>query len=552
MTLSNYNRMKHIWVFLGWTVVMLVNLFTYFHRYRLYIFLIAFIYMLYEEVIQIKNEDSETGEPLTESVTRIIGVTSLTFLMYYLIPHWPMKFGAGTPYEYIWGLVISPLYIIKRSIGLQCGLLIMLLLGVIKINPRKYLVLDVLYQYMPLSAVCFHIIYAWTGNVRLGVFYFALAGIFLFNDILRYQNDRSKKIKCNGWFTAFSIILLILLAFVPTEMAELSEKGFLTYWLLEKNFTVKNTIFICVIIALLEGICWKYRKKTSKISDEFLFLIWGSIVLVCSIAYNFYSGYWMIILLIYFIISVKCILNSEEQIKGFILNSVAAIALMYEAHSGRIISFGLLVVCIYITYSQITRSRQQPENPKFVYTYQWTVMLLMAIGVVTAGRIFEVRNIMSNYIVLIISAVIFSILVVIMGYNPGIFAKSKKREYINCIPCIILFAVLCAGLTLKGGSSGQIEVSENGKVEMTVEANGEENSVERAELYWMDDAGDTIFAKGENVLPKEEKIKDFSGETSFQLEKSGRLKIIITDQYGVKTTMVRWYHINPDVSDSDR
>ena len=238
--------------------------------------------------------------------------------------------------------------------------------------------------------------------------------------------------------------------------------------------------------------------------------------------------------------------------KGFILTSAAAIALMYEAHFGRIISFGLLVVCIYIIYSQITRSRQQPENQKFVYTYQWTVMLLMAIGVVTAGRIFEVRNIMSNYIVLIISAVIFSILVVIMGYNPGIFAKSKKREYINCIPCIILFAALCAGLTLKGGSSGQIEVSENGKVEMTVEANGEENSVERAELYWMDDAVDTILAKGENVLPKEEKIKDFSWETSFQLEKSGRLKIIITDRYGVKTTMVRWYHMNPDVSDSDR
>lgn len=545
MDTNHVNRIKHTAVFLGWTAVMLFYLFTHFHKYRLYVFVVAFIYMLYQEIIKIKKPDANTPAiPLTAVMGRVIGVTSLVFLAYYIAPYWPLQFGRGTAPGYAPNLFISLFVITDRNLVLQIGILILAVLGICRLNPNKYKVLDLIYRYMAISTIGFYIIYAWTGSVRVGIFYFAVTGLFLFNDILRYRIEGVSP-KTSRWFIAFSAVLLALIALEPNAMAKMSEKGYLEYILLGNNFTILNLIVILVVIAVLEAVFWKYREKTEQISDLFLLLIFGSILVVCSILYNFYVGYWSLILAGYMTASIIYLFRKDADIKGFLLISVAVVLGIYEAHNGRLISFTLFVVCIFAIYDRAKALKKQDAVQKFPYVYRLTVMIIIAMAITTAGRIYEVRHLMANYRTLIIVALIFVALIAITGFNPGMFVRNKLRDQRQCIVFGVMFAVLCAGLTIKGGSKIHIAEVDKGQFEITVDARGKDNAVKSAKQFWLEDAVDMILAEGQKSLPKETELSSFSEETLFSLERSGRLKISVVDGYGIETTAVKWYHVNP-------
>lgn len=543
---NNQNRIKHTAVFLGWTAVMLFYLFTYFHKYRLYVFIISFVYMLYQEVITLKQPDSQTSGKeisLIDSMGRAIGITSLAFLAYYILPYWPFHFTQLTSQGYALNLITGLFDVLKRNLILEFVLLVMVILGIYKFNSHKYKVLDLIYRYMPIISVSFYILYTWTDNVRTGVFYLAISMIFLFNDILRLINQKETNI--NKWFITFSVILLLLIAIAPNEMAKMSERGYLEFVLLGNNFTVKNVIFIVVVIAVLEVVCWKYRDTANRISDFFLFLIYGGMLLVCCTLYNYYVGYWLIILLGYIIASLFCTYKNNAQLKEFILITGITILGIYQSHNGRLISFGLLVLCTYIVIGLSKQLNKQENHKKIPYIYRITIMIIIAMGIVTAGRVFEVRNFMSNYRIIIISTVLFLILLLGVGYNPGMFVKNKINEKMSCILFIVLFGMLCFGLTFKGGSKIQISDLKEGQIQITVDAKGKDNVIKEAKQFWLKNPIDIILADGKNTIPQEKEITDISGETSIFIEESGRLKVLAIDEYGIKTTAVRWYHVNP-------
>ena len=545
MDTNHVNRIKHTTVFWGWTAVMLFYLFTHFHKYRLYVFVVAFIYMLYQEIIKIKKTDANSSAiPLTVVMGRGIGVTSLVFLAYYIAPYWPLQFGRDTTPGYATNLFKTLFVITRRNLVLQIGMLILAVLGICRLNPNKYKVLDLIYRYMAVSSICFYIIYAWTGSVRVGVFYFAVTGLFIFNDILRYRIE-AVSLKTNRWFIAFSTVLLVLIALEPNAMAKMSEKGYLEYILLGNNFTIINIMVVLAVIAVLEMVFWKYRETTEQISDSFLFLIFGSVLIVCGALYNFYVGYWPLIFVGYITVTLVYLFQKNADVKGFLIISAVAVLGIYEAHNGRVISFTLFAVCIFIIYDRVKILKKQDEDQKFPYVYRLTVMIIIALTIITAGRIYEVRHLMANYRTLIIAALIFAALTVITGFNPGMFHGNKLREQVNCIIFAAAFAVLCVGLTIKGGSKIYIDGLDDEQFEITVDARGKDNTVKNAKQFWLEDPVDMILAEGHKSLPKETELSSFSKETIFSLERSGRLKISVVDKYGIETTAVKWYHVNP-------
>lgn len=545
MDTNNVNMIKHTAVYLGWTAVMLFYLFTHFHKYRLYVFIVAFIYMLYQEIIKLKKTDANIYiVPLTASMGRVVGVTSLVFLAYYIVPYWPLQFGRGMPSGYAMNLFTTLFDITNRNLILQIGILILAVLGIFRLNPNKYKVLDLIYRYLAVSSIVFYIVYAWTDGVRVGVFYIAVTALFLFTDILRYRNEGQSS-KINRWFIAFSAVLLVLIVLEPNAMAKMSEKGYLEYVLLGNNLTVINIIVILAVIAALEVVFWKYRETAAQINDMFLFIIFGGILVVCSVLYNCYVGYWPLILMGYMTVSLVYIFRKDADVKGFVLISAVTMLGIYEAHNGRVISFTLFATGISIIYDRAKQMKKRNEDQKFPYIYRLTAMLIITMVIVTAGRIYEVRHLMVNYRTLIIAAGIFLVLVAIAGYNPGMFVRNKLREQRQCILFVAAFAVLCAGLTLKGGSKIHIEELDNGQVEITVDERGKDNTIKSAKQFWLEDAVDTVLAEGQKTIPQEMEISAFSGKIAFSPERSGRLKISVVDKYGIKTTAVRWYHVNP-------
>lgn len=271
-----------------------------------------------------------------------------------------------------------------------------------------------------------------------------------------------------------------------------------------------------------------------------------STLLVCFALYKCYVGYWWLILVAYITILLVYILQTSYKFKtnntqygSFVICTVAIIFLTYEAHKGK--CFWALAVLTSIIFTILFYDKSKKDEKQGII-YSTTIVALIGIAIVTGCRIFEARHLVSNYVVLLSVMVLFILIVCFMGYNPGLFSENRKKELLQCSIIGIMFLILCVGISSKGGS--YIKMKQKGtEVTITFDSKGKKNRVKSAKAYWRDDFTEEIIANGKKTIPKNIKIAGISKKSSYKPEKSGRLKVVVTDQYGIKTTAVRWCRV---------
>lgn len=549
------NTVVHITAVTGWLLIMGYFLKLHFSVYSLCLLLIAGGYLVYTEIL-IKSKqttgDKKEKRLLTDSLDRMIGVTSVTLLGYYILTFWPFEFieWNGKAYGDVSAAFFMGLVNIFRKGNLVLLLVIIgvFILGIIKINPAKNKVLNALYQYLAAGAVFFYFFYSWTNCVRIGLLYIAITIIFFGGDVIQRKNRPAEKIKRNKWYVRFSLLLFIFLLLEEPAVLFMSKEGYLEYYILVKGFSLINIIFISAVFMLSGTICWIYEEEKEAVEDWFLYLVMESALLVCYTAYIFYVGYWWLILAVYIIISSAFILRIKNWRKAdvskgnkfyFLLFPFSAIFILYEAHNGKMISSLLMLAGIILLYK--LNKKLKKGNKKWMNTAWLSTLAVLFMGVAAAGRIFEARHLYSNYLTLFITGIFFILLIWYSCYNPDLYAQNL--ETIRCGIIICMFAVLCTGICFKSGNNIKVVNKSKNEVAVTVKSRGKENSIKKIEGYWLDDYTDAILIRGEKKLPKVVKLGEIPDKYTTAISKSGRLRIVAEDKHGIKTTGIRWYRI---------
>lgn len=553
MNLSN-NKIRIGAIMIGWGIIMAFFLVLHFNTYNLCILLAAVIYLLYIYIIKgIKNADENPRKiSLADSLGRLAGLTGIILLGYYISSFYPFSFfqWEAEGYQFLVGLFFKRLLIIfsEGNPLLLFSIILIFVLGIVKINPKKYKVLDLLYRYISFGSVFFYIFYAWTGNVRISLFYFAVVLIYALCGILEWKNKPNNKIKRNRWYEVFSVILLLFIVLENTATVQMVTAGYLEYYLLVKGLRLGNIVFISAILIGGMIICFIYEEKDQVIQDEFLLLLIESAMIVSFFIYRFYVGYWWIILSIYIIVSMVYVLigdkqfgkekNSKRRILEFLLIPVGTIFLTYEAHKGKILSATLFCISVILIYLLNKKRKQNEKN--WISIAKFSSAILCFVGVTSAGYIYEMRNLASNYVLLILTGAMFVGLIWATCYNPKLFTLHYEPYRCGIIVCF--FAIICAAICFKGGSTIKITDVEKCKEEVSVSARGKKNSVKDSKIYWMPDFFNTVFVQGEIELPEEMEFGSTESSWTFDGRNNGRLRVVVIDEYGIKTTGVRWYH----------
>lgn len=558
MKTKNYNII-HISALLCWCLVMALFLSKYFSVQALCIFLISAVYLFYVDIMKAeefrslrRKRDGAICMSLTNSFRQLLGVSSLTLLGFYIVSFWPFAVMEWKPSEWtgFFTLFFTRYVEIFRDGNyiLIAVLVVLFSISLFKPNPGKSKVLDLIYRYLLTGVFYFFLFYAYRNDIRTGIFYIGVSIVFFGGDLLHWKNILSEKIEKNKWHKWFSFLLLFFFVMEDRIGAYLSQNGYLEYYIFVEGLNLKNFILISLSLIILGIVCWIFEDKEKIVKDSFLCLYNLSTIAIIFFTYRFYAAYWWIILAAYIIGSFVWILllkeNMDEEQPGkqyiqFLTFPATAIFLLFEAHTGRIVSSLLFVISIaIICLSWIKLMKAEKEWNSIAL---FSTIVLVCIGITAAGRVYEVRNLSGNYITLFILGVFFTLCIWVCCYNPDVFRV--KSETLRCGGILCMFAILSLCICFRSGSKIKIERLDNNQVKISASANGKKNSVVSNEEYWTSDYTQAFLMQGNDTLPEEQKISEEIQENTFTVPGSGKIRVVVTDEHGMKTTAVRWFRM---------
>ena len=117
--------------------------------------------------------------------------------------------------------------------------------------------------------------------------------------------------------------------------------------------------------------------------------------------------------------------------------------------------------------------------------------------------------------------------------------QKDRQNRLAPIAATVIFSILALNLAMTGGSRIEMELDDTGCPVVMAQARGKDNRVVSTEYRWTEDWLDLDSWKLE--AHEETKLIDLT-----QLrDRDGKLRVIVTDQYGIITESIFWIHHVP-------
>lgn len=393
------------------------------------------------------------------------------------------------------------------------------------------------------------LVYALTQNLQAFIAYIICALIYIMGDVLRkvYTEEGMLGTKAGKrCFVFFSVILIALMIVNPIAHEQLM--NFRLMWLVELfgSWSVFLVLFIVTVAALVLTCLVDSSMFGGSAYEKYVLIGIASMLPVIFVSAKVYTAYRGAILIAYFVYVLLAATrmgpNNANAKRYYVITdllplpivSATVIFLVIEARYGKLLLAAVLVFSTAIA-ARIVKCLLDIDNTAKQFAYA-TATAIIWLYVNTLTRLAHFHRHFVPIIVISVVTVVFLVVVCAINRNPDIYQSNSlvtKGQVI--LPLLLLVVALTS--FVQGGSNIKLETEGDDEVRIEVSADGKNNSIVDAKYCQLDSLGAVV----RDIYNDEEtEYTFFRDDTRVEIEK-GLLKIVVEDEYGVKTTKKIWY-----------
>lgn len=561
------NKQKHLAVWIIWLVFHLCLLFFHWSWGAFAVLAVAALILLLTTFCSEKYEDGF----MYQTMGNLLGCSAFVQLGWYVAENVvPKVVSQGKTMESFW-LVIGTKweylqFRITRTEGVWLMLLAAAVCFLVRLCAKSYPKCGMLASYLGnLIIVCWFINAVYDSKILMGL-YVLVTLVCVYVDLWPIQEDREWRTNTKRWLNILSILMFML---------EIWDSGFLYRFAqidyLEHLFVVCATkwyyvLLATIALAALAGvhIIFDTCDPENWLDVKYAVGAMGMLYLVLALKVFYIGCWWMLILaaFIYLLVDELIIykmMTSEEEIRTGILVQLCVfvmlilIAVIMHFGIGRMIlhvamymAAGFLIMFLLACVADVLDAKAIEIEYQDYYGAVVVTGVILIVLSLAAGWIRAYRNLGYSKALLIALAVVCIAVAWLFSY--GVYTYKRKSAIIAALPrvvAVITFVAAAITLCCSYGSKIQVEQESQGYPAVTAEARGEDNRIVSREYYWTPDWLDL-----ENLMfemHEETEVVNLS-----QLKgQDGKLRVVVTDQYGIQTETVFWVHETPQFSEPE-
>ena len=545
------NKVKHIAGLVSWAAIHTYFLAFHFSWGNLAVLAVALIFLLFTTVIGKKHDETH----FVWTTGNLIGTSFAVLLGYYVITAIIPAFKIPENVDFAGLLTVLGKQfeiLLERSafeISFQ-GItsyvfLIIAVLSFFGSKWHKHPIFSIMLKYLWTGCLFAALIDSNYHSKEILFLYFACMLIFVACDILIYQHDGSCNKSGKRWYNILNVLLVFVLALEPNGLAVFTQNGFIEYYFITCGFKWYTALYILIaLIATGFFMILGYDEKDAKTNTD-ISIFWNAIWILISLFFmtRFYVGYWWIVALAYIIcVAVTLIplcptkVDGNEKLSGWDIGflpivSIATIITVIAGHYGRLLITWAFIGGAILILDQFLRRNKNDVWWKDARFYS---IVLLTIGVIAAISLWGFNRLTYNFLVLLGMLAVSLAFVWVVSCDSGLFAK--RNPLVQTLT-VILFAILCICLCSKNDGKIKIAPDDSGTVAVNVVSTRKEREIVTVEYYWLEDF---LHVNGkQESFPKEVILED-----KVIPEEDGRLRVIVTDNYGAQTEQIYWVHVS--------
>lgn len=183
----------------------------------------------------------------------------------------------------------------------------------------------------------------------------------------------------------------------------------------------------------------------------------------------------------------------------------------------------------------MTKLQDKKENNK-MYVPVSALLMVTVVLIPAFMWLWIYRRLAYSFHMLLILAAVVVGITALLGWH---VTKEDRKNVLAPLAAILAFVVLVVNVATTGGSRIEMELDERGVPVVQAEARGEENQVVSTEYRWSEnwlDLNEGTFEVGEEETITS--LRRLAGQ-------DGKLRVIVTDSYGITTETIFWMHTQP-------
>lgn len=419
-------------------------------------------------------------------------------------------------------------------------------LYILRLCTGKYPRLSMMASYAGNAALMIPILLKIYRTPVITVLYLAVSLVFVWADLwhIAVKDEWNKSGK--RWANVLTLLLLFVLSWSPFMLQPLLSEG-----ALEAVFVLGATKWNHLLVAgaVLAGLFAAYVAvdpvESKKYVDYKLLSAGASMLLLTAFLKWFYVGWWWLLVPVnvvglladaWFVYPVLVRDDEAVQISWFLQIGAAAasILIVMIGHFG-IWPMVLALVggALVLFFGVLLTQDLENENLHLPGILLATVLAILIPVLVWLGMY---RRLEYSFVLVLILAGVCVTAAALLCWN---VTQKDRQNRLAPIAATVIFSILALNLAMTGGSRIEMELDDTGCPVVMAQARGKDNRVVSAEYRWTEDWLDLDSWKLESH--EETKLIDLT-----QLrDRDGKLRVIVTDQYGIITESIFWIHHVP-------
>ncbi len=410
------------------------------------------------------------------------------------------------------------------------------------------------------------LIFALTDNKLASAGYILVAFFFVLGDVFRrlYDDERKLGFKVGKRsLSGLSVGLLLICTFNPLIKLELMtfELGALVE--LFSRWSIFLFLFIVSVATFVLVAFIDTRLKNGSAYEKYFLLTVASVLPIIFVSARVCFSYRWTLFAGIILLIIACVTRigpstyggkkeyTKENFYTMPIISVASVFMILEAQYGKLLIAAVFVISTWILVSSYKKlAFINDETAKSISGISSTMIWIY---VNTLSRLLMFHNNSAPIAILTVVTVVLLVILRIANHNPEIYESNMHLKYGQFIlPAVLL--LVCLTVFSQGGSDIDIDI-EDGFATITVEADGKDNSIVKAQYRWCESLPELVQdAVGSVSVPSGDVSDELLAQTDEEPEteeyfdvsdkpielRNGLLKVVVEDRYGVVTVTQVW------------
>lgn len=404
--------------------------------------------------------------------------------------------------------------------------------------------LAILFKYLWSCALLAAVLNTNYHSVELIMLLLVITLAFVGCDVMSYQHDGRVNKAGKIWYHLLGILFLLVVDFKPGALFPFTDLDYLEHFFVFKGFKWYTALFILAVLLIGEYFMFSNSDTEEEKHQADIAFGWNaiSILIVLFFISRFHVGYWWLLLLVGVIgaaIAIRVfnpVAAAEDDRKRSLsywfmpILSAALIITAIAGFYGKLLITWTVIGCVLFVIDQY--KRREPDGPWWKEARFYSAVL-GAIAVCAGVALWSCNRIVFAYLLLGGMFLVSGAFVWALSFNSSIM---PSRHRVLSVITTVCLAVLCISLCCESGNKIRVSGQDCGKVSVEV-SSGKDREIVAEEYYWLDDyLCDNYEQDG---FPKERKL-----ESNNIPYRDGRLRIVVTDNYGSKSERICWIHTN--------